>query len=415
MKRLFWSAAIAAAVALPSAIAQQTTPQGYSLQQVVIVSRHGIRAPLANNGSALAQATAKPWPTWKVAGGELTDRGALVEIFFAHQMRKWMTHEKVLSTEQCPTKKQFFAWANSLPRTHDTAQFFVSNVFIACDVPIFHQRKMGEMDPLFNPVITEDSDDFRQKAVEAMEASRQRVDLTESYKLLEQIVDYPASPACKAQSDKPCTLSDGKDTFRADYRLEPSVSGPLKTANALVDAFTLQYYEGFPQDEVAFGGIKSDKQWQLLEKLKNSYQSILFTTPEVARKVAKPLLNYLDQQLVEKPAAAPKVTLLVGHDSNIASLLAALDAKPWQLPGQFEQTPISGKVVFQRWHDGKSNRDLMKIEYLYFTAEQMRNVAKMGFDSPVQRYTLELTGCPTDSNGFCPMAKFSEVMRKVAQ
>ena len=414
MKRLFWSAAITTALALPTTMAQ-TTPGGYTLQQVVIVSRHGIRAPLANNGSALAQATAKPWPTWNVAGGELTDRGALVEIFFAHQMRKWMTHEKVLSTEQCPTKKQFFAWANGLPRTHDTAQFFVSNTFIACDVPIFHQRKMGEMDPLFNPVITEDSDDFRQKAVAAMVTSRQHVDLKESYKLLEQIVDYPASPACKAKADEPCNLSDEKDTFRADYRLEPSVSGPLKTANALVDAFTLQYYEGFPQNEVAFGGIQSDKQWQLLEKLKNSYQAILFTTPQVARNVAKPLLNYLDQQLVEKPAAAPKVTLLVGHDSNIASLLAALEAKPWQLPGQFEQTPISGKVVFQRWHDSKSNRDLMKIEYLYFNAEQMRNVSKMGFDTPVQRYTLELTGCPTDSNGFCPMEKFSEVMREVAK
>ena len=141
-----------------------------------------------------------------------------------------------------------------------------------------------------------------------MEASRQRVDLTESYKLLEQIVDYSASPTCKAQSGKPCTLSDEKDTFRADYRLEPSVSGPLKTANALVDAFTLQYYEGFPQDEVAFGGIKSDKQWQLLEKLKNSYQSILFTTPEVARNVAKPLLNYLDQQLAEKWCSSAGMT-----------------------------------------------------------------------------------------------------------
>ena len=414
MKRLFWSGAIAAALALPTAMAQ-TTPEGYSLQQVVIVSRHGIRAPLVNNGSALAQATAKPWPTWKVAGGELTDRGALVEIFFAHQMRKWMTHEKVLSTEQCPTKKQFFAWANSLPRTHDTAQFFVSNTFIACDVPIFHQRKMGEMDPLFNPVISEDSDDFRQKAVAAMETSRQRVDLSESYKLLEQIVDYPASPACKAKTDKPCTLSDEKDTFRADYRLEPSVSGPLKTANALVDAFTLQYYEGFPLNEVAFGGIKSDKQWQLLEKLKNSYQAILFTTPEVARNVAKPLLNYLDQQLVEKPAAAAKVTLLVGHDSNIASLLKALDFKPYQLPGQYERTPIGGKIVFQRWHDKTGNRDLMKIEYVYQSTEQLRNAQVLTLKAPAQRVTLELNGCPVDADGFCPVETFNKVMNTAAQ
>ena len=29
-------------------------------------------------------------------------------------------------------------------------------------------------------------------------------------------------------------------------------SGPLKVGNSLVDAFTLQYYEGFPMDQVAW-------------------------------------------------------------------------------------------------------------------------------------------------------------------
>ncbi|WLI78620.1 bifunctional glucose-1-phosphatase/inositol phosphatase [Kosakonia sp. H02] len=412
MKRLFWLGALAASLVTPAALAQ-TAPEGYTLQQIVILSRHGIRAPLANTGSALVQSTDKPWPKWDVAGGELTERGGALEVFLAHNMRKWMENEKVLSTEACPTPTQFYAWANSLQRTYNTARYFIANTFVACDVPIYHQREMGNMDPLFNPVITDNSAEFRQKAVNAMEAQRQKYDFDESYKLLESIVDYRHSPACK---EKPsCSLSQEKDTFSANYRLEPNVSGPLKTANALVDAFTLQYYQGLPREQVAWGGIKSDKQWQLLEKLKNGYQDILFTTPGVARNVAKPLLQYFNRQLVEKATSAAKITLLVGHDSNIASLLAALDAKPWQLPGQFERTPISGKVVFQRWHDTQGNRDLMKIEYFYFTAEQMRNLDKMGFDTPVQRYTLELKGCPVDSNGFCPMQKFSALLGEAAK
>jgi glucose-1-phosphatase len=32
----------------------------------------------------------------------------------------------------------------------------------------------------------------------------------------------------------------------------------LKVGNSLVDAFTLQYYEGFPKDQVAWGEIASD-------------------------------------------------------------------------------------------------------------------------------------------------------------
>jgi hypothetical protein len=37
-------------------------------------------------------------------------------------------------------------------------------------------------------------------------------------------------------------------------------------------------------------GIASDKQWQVLSKLKNGYQDSLFTSAEVARNVAKPLV-----------------------------------------------------------------------------------------------------------------------------
>jgi glucose-1-phosphatase len=41
-------------------------------------------------------------------------------------------------------------------------------------------------------------------------------------------------------------------------------------------------------------------------------------------------VKYIDKALVTDQAKAPKITLLVGHDSNIASLLTALDFKPYQ-------------------------------------------------------------------------------------
>lgn len=51
----------------------------------------------------------------------------------------------------------------------------------------------------------------------------------------------------------------------------------------------------------------------------------------MAQNVAKPLVKYIDNALVGEGASKAKVTLLVGHDSNIASLLTALDFKPYQL------------------------------------------------------------------------------------
>ena len=413
MKKLILAAAVAGAVLLSSAAQAQTTPEGYQLQQVLMMSRHNLRAPLANNGSVLEQSTPNQWSEWDVPGGQLTTKGGVLEIYMGHYMREWLAELGMVTSGECPTPDTVYTYANSLQRTVATAQFFITGAFPGCDIPVHHQEKMGTMDPTFNPVITDDSAAFSEQAVAAMEKELSKLQLTDSYQLLEKIVNYKDSPACKEKQQ--CSLVDGKNTFSAKYQQEPGVSGPLKVGNSLVDAFTLQYYEGFPMDQVAWGEIKSDQQWKVLSKLKNGYQDSLFTSPEVARNVAKPLVSYIDKALVTDRTSAPKITVLVGHDSNIASLLTALDFKPYQLHDQNERTPIGGKIVFQRWHDSKTNRDLMKIEYVYQSAEQLRNADALTLQAPAQRVTLELSGCPIDTNGFCPMDKFDSVLNEAVK
>lgn len=413
MNKTLIAATVAGIVLLASNAQAQTVPEGYQLQQVLMMSRHNLRAPLANNGSVLEQSTPNKWPEWDVPGGQLTTKGGVLEVYMGHYMREWLAEQGMVKSGECPPPDTVYAYANCLQRTVATAQFFITGAFPGCDIPVHHQEKMGTMDPTFNPVITDDSAAFSEQAVAAMEKELGKLQLTDSYQLLEKIVNYKDSPACKEKQQ--CSLVDGKNTFSAKYQQEPGVSGPLKVGNSLVDAFTLQYYEGFPMDQVAWGEIKSDQQWKVLSKLKNGYQDSLFTSPEVARNVAKPLVSYIDKALVTDRTSAPKITVLVGHDSNIASLLTALDFKPYQLHDQNERTPIGGKIVFQRWHDSKANRDLMKIEYVYQSAEQLRNADALTLQAPAQRVTLELSGCPIDANGFCPMDKFDSVLNEAVK
>ena len=95
--------------------------------------------------------------------------------------------------------------------------------------------------------------------------------------------------------------------------------------------------------------------------------------------------------------------------------LTALDFKPYQLPGQYERTPIGGKLLFQRWHDSAGNRDLMKIEYVYQSTEQLRNADALTLQAPPQRVTLALNGCPVDDQGFCPLETFKKVINEAAK
>lgn len=87
MNKSLIAAAVAGAVLLSTAAQAQTAPEGYQLQQVLMMSRHNLRAPLANNGSVLEQSTPKQWPEWDVPGGQLTTKGGVLEIYMGHYMR----------------------------------------------------------------------------------------------------------------------------------------------------------------------------------------------------------------------------------------------------------------------------------------------------------------------------------------
>ena len=142
MKKLILAAAVAGAVLLSSAAQAQTTPEGYQLQQVLMMSRHNLRAPLANNGSVLDQ-----WSEWDVPGGQLTTKGGVLEIYMGHYMREWLAELGMVTSGECPTPDTVYTYANSLQRTVATAQFFITGAFPGCDIPVHHQEKNGHDGP----------------------------------------------------------------------------------------------------------------------------------------------------------------------------------------------------------------------------------------------------------------------------
>lgn len=131
MKKRLLAAAVAGAVMLSAGAQAQDTAalEGYQLQQVLIMSRHNLRAPLANNGSVLEQSTAKAWPQWDVPGGQLTTKGGVLEVYMGHYMREWLAQQKLVTSGECPPENAVYAYANSLQRTVATAQFFITGAF----------------------------------------------------------------------------------------------------------------------------------------------------------------------------------------------------------------------------------------------------------------------------------------------
>ncbi|WP_205627234.1 bifunctional glucose-1-phosphatase/inositol phosphatase [Herbaspirillum rhizosphaerae] len=399
-----------AILALPSGLSAQPSDGNLQLQQVLMLSRHNLRAPLSDNGSVLDQSTRKRWPQWEVQGGYLTAKGGVLAVYMGHYTREWLVQQGLAKKSECPTPDDVFVYANSLQRTVATAQFFVAGAFPGCDIAVTHQPRMGTMDPTFNPVVVNDSATFNQAALAAMQKVEADLHLKPAYQRLEKIISYKDSAACEGKKD--CSLSGGmQNKFSADIGKEPSVSGPLKVGNSMMDAFTLQYYQGFPAEQIAWGEIKTPEQWRELSAIKNGYQDALFASPLVAREVAAPLLAYIRKSMTEQNrGSAPKVTLMVGHDSNVASLLSTLDFKAYDLPEQNEKTPIGGMIVFERWRDANNNKDLMKVEYVYQSTSQLRDAQPLSMANPPKRVTLQMNACPTDAKGYCAWDTFVQVL-----
>ncbi|MTB67779.1 bifunctional glucose-1-phosphatase/inositol phosphatase [Providencia sp. wls1943] len=402
------SAALFAPIA--PALASTDNSQNMELDQVLVLSRHNLRTPIVNTG-ILTEITNKKWPAWDAESGYLTTKGGALEVYMGHYFREWLDSNKLFANELCPTSSDdVYVYTNSLQRTIATAQFFTAGAFPGCKVNIHHKPEIGTMDPVFNPIITNSSPEFKKQAIDAMESHLKGLNLKPGYDELGNILNIKDSKKCV--TDKLCNLATPKNSFIIEADKEPGVSGPLKMANSAVDAIDLQYYEGFPEKDVAWGMVNSDEKWQKLNTLKNGYQETLFSPKIIAKNVAHPILSYMDKGFVSvNKGETAKFIFLVGHDSNIASVLSAMDFKPYQLPQQYEHTPIGGKLVFQRWTDKKEKKDYVKIEYVYQTADQLRDNAYLSLATPPKHVTLELKNCPIDKNGYCSWEDFENVMK----
>ncbi|WP_334324081.1 bifunctional glucose-1-phosphatase/inositol phosphatase [Gilliamella apicola] len=392
------------------------TLDNYTLEQVVVFSRHGLRAPLSSPTSTLGKITPNQWPQWDTPASYLTTRGGVLESYFGHYFNEWLVDNKLLTENTCPSENEVYIYTNSLQRTIATGQYFTVGAFPGCIVPIIHKEKLGTMDPVFFPVISDDNPEFKQAAItsinqtahaKGIEGLNQK--LNNTYQDLSNIINYTQSTNCLA--DKQCDFTDLPTKIIIEKGKEPGITGPLRTGTSIADAFILQYYEGAPLQDIAWGKIKNNKQFEQLVAIKEYYNTILFGSSVIAKQVAANLINYINQTFSEKNHT--KFTFLVGHDSNVASLFSALKIKSYTLPDQFETTPIGGKVVFQKWRDNHSGEALMKIEYFYQSTDQIRNLTQLNRNNPPHKVTLEMENCPTNTMGFCSFSTFKQIIGNI--
>lgn len=389
----------------------------YRLKEAVVLSRHNIRAPLSGNGSALGNLTSHRWTDWSAAPSELTSRGGALETIMGQFFRKWLAQAGLFPENYVPDNDDVNIYANSMQRTIATGQYFTSGFMPMANLRVNHRYDQSKMDPVFNPQLTKVSKTFREEAMRQINAMGGRKglrgvneELQPSYALIAEVLDLKDSPSVRQGG--PAAFDNYDTQIILERYKEPSMKGSLKDANSASDAFILQYYEEPDTLVAAFGHRLTRDQWARIAKIKDVYGDVLFTAPVVAVNVAHPLLVYMNDELLSPDR---KFTFLVGHDSNIASVMAALGVAPYQLSGAIEgKTPIGSKLVVEKW-TGSDGQEYGALNLVYQSVDQLRNMELLDLDNPPMVVPLQLEGLTPNPDGLYRMsdinARFMQAIR----
>ena len=382
----------------------------YTLKQVVVLSRHNIRSPLSGRRSTLQRITPHEWYQWSSAPSELSLRGGALETMMGQYFRKWLVSEGLMQENEIPAEGTMRFYANSLQRTIATAQYFSSGMLPVANVRIEHHCPLGKMDSVFAPQITDDNEAFKilaQQQIIAMGGEKGMLGIgdkmAENYKVLERVLDMNQSKAC-LEGDTCHFRTDDAHVYLVKYR-EPGMGGSMRLACQAADALVLQYYEEPDAVKAAFGHVLTWKDWESISAIKDWYGDVLFTAPVVARQVARPLLRTMLEELQND---SRKFTFLCGHDSNIGSVLASLEAEEYSLPGTIEKkTPIGCKLVIEKWVDAEG-KPYVALNLVYQSTEQLRNMTLLDLDNPPMIYPIRLKGLNANNDGLYPFDELTD-------
>ena len=372
---------------------------GYSLEDVVVFSRHNIRSPLSSPGSDLSRITPYKWVDWGVEAAYLTDRGARIE----QKLGNWFRAD--LAAMGPFDKDNTLFYSNSKQRTIKTGENFIEG--FGAGLPLYFRFQDDSMDPLFNPAYPFMNARLQERILADMNAiggEDGTVDepykgilaavqgLTNEIHYMEEVVDFKNSPYADGKLEH---LPLSKMSISLKEGEEPGMTGDYKLVNSIADALVLQYYETGKE----FGKDISVEEVRRIGKVKTVYDEVLFANQTTAVLVSNPLVRKIKEELVDP---GRKFTFLCGHDSNIASITTALGMKLRETVGAVEFTsPIGSKIVFRKYRKGESH--FVNVYIVYASVEQLRETTPISIQNSPIILSIDFEGLSRNMDGFYRM------------
>lgn len=366
------------------------------VERVVMLMRHGVRPPtkarIAPEGSHDL-----PWPDWPVAFGELTPHGYQAIVKLAQWDRQHWGQEGLLPEAGCPWHAEVDISASARSRAQDTAHALNEGMFPGCGINVSFPADADE-DVEFHPLDTGAVVLDAQRAMREAEAMlppggipQLLADNADRFALLERALGCCSPALCASDSPRSdCSLADLLPSdFVSGTGGRPKVGELLGTASTISQTFLLQYLEGFPPGEVAWGRLSRDDIEALLEfhRIKFQFEA---RPLHVAAHAAAPLAR----RMVAALRGGPRLSVLVGHDTNIAQLGGLLDLH-WQVPDYPRDDPPPGGALGFALFSTPDGGHSVRAFYRSQTMNQVRELQTLDGNNPAYFEYLPIPGCET--------------------
>ncbi|UKE50241.1 histidine-type phosphatase [Xanthomonas translucens] len=405
MRWMLWMvlAATAGAQARP---AQDAAPQ-LQVEQVVMLFRHGVRAPLQGEAAAAALAD-RPWPLWDTPASLLTAHGRTGVQLSGDYTRQWLLREGVLPATGCPAAGAVSVYANTDQRTIASAQILAEALAPGCGLQAGHQPQ-GSDDPLFRPVEAGAVDFDADAAV----ASIQRqtggpgavvASYAKELRTMQQIL------GCSA---KTCDFEHMPSSLSASANGRGiAMHGPLDLTSGTAEVLILQYTEGLPLDQVGWGRATRER-IGVVSRLHALLFEIYARPQYMAARAGAPLARRVLDTL--GVAHAPKLSVLVASDTHIAALSGLLDLH-FHLPGfGQDDSPPGGALVLEQLRDVRSGQRYVRLRYQAQSLDQLRALTPLSLRKPPLLQTLRVPGCSDAKTQLCTLPQFQKVLQESLQ
>jgi 4-phytase/acid phosphatase len=390
----------------------------YELVSAVVVSRHGVRSPIAGHPPP-ATFAADPWPSWPVPPGYLTPRGAELAKLLGGYYRQYYVSQGLFPAQGCPPTGAVLAWADVDQRTRVTAQSLLDGVFPGCG---FAPASLSmQIDPLFHPTRAGvcQIDPARARQSVLRRAAGNLASLHRKFRA--QIAAMQSALKCcqpalcrAAGASAPCSLRNLPSAIVAENNGTVRLSGPISIGSTASEVFLLAYAEGFPDQQIAWGRASTLQAIRPLLRLHTLEFDLMQRTPYLATRQGSALVekiwSTLRRSVETNGADGRQLTLLVGHDTNLANIGGMLGLH-WSLPSFLaDETPPAGAMHFDLLRDRQTKGYAVRIRYVSQTLDQMRRVVPLDLVNPPETAVVKIARCKVGDGGACPWTDFTQIV-----